>query len=416
MKYVLLMGRGIEGTGNTKYAVEFQEFLENQGHDVITFANADKKWGREKSHANKIKLISYSNYEDKIRKECENADCVFVLSVPAINYDWTSQDAFYNIITDLSTIGVKLVYIQVDHKMQSIKRNFYADFMYMDFVEKFDIIFTHSKRGDFVRFCENNGLNIKRLICSSGDILGFNGINGFNFEKYKSLWTDDKEYKTIRFMGRSAAWKGPWLVRDLHQKYFKEQDYITILEGIEGSIGTVVELYKETKPERIPRDDVLIRLKTSDKNDLNNGTMTFERNMPTYVLPPYDNTFAMKRLAKASFGIELLLLDDNVLGDICEYAMMEIVAVGTIPIFRKKWGEKFKINGVPLIEFDTGVIFMDENNPTSAIEKMNELSDDKSLYDIERDKVYNFFKTYFDSSVIFSKIMEVVNDDNCENG
>ena len=62
-------------------------------------------------------------------------------------------------------------------------------------------------------------------------------------------------------MGRSANWKGPWLVRDLHEKHFKNHGYITILEGIEGSIGTVAELYKETKPERIPRDDVIIRLK-----------------------------------------------------------------------------------------------------------------------------------------------------------
>ena len=337
MKYILLMGRGIEGTGNTKYAVEFQEFLEKQGHDVMTLANADKKWGREKSHVNKIKLISYSNYEDEILKECKNADCVFVLSVPAINYDWMSQDAFYNIVAELSTAGVKLVYVQVDHKMQSIKRNFYADFMYMDFIEKFDVIFTHSKNCDFIRFCDENGLKIKKLYCSSD--LDVGEIFGLNFEKYKSLWTNDKEYKTIRFMGRSAGWKGPWLVRDLHTKYFKEQGYITILEGIEGSIGTVVELYKETKPERIPRDDVVIKLKTSDKNDLNEGKIKFDYNMPTYILPPYDNTLGMKRLSKSMFGIELLLLDDKILSDVYEYAMLEIVAVGIIPIFRKRWGD-----------------------------------------------------------------------------
>ena len=55
---------------------------------------------------------------------------------------------------------------------------------------------------------------------------------------------------------------------------------------------------------------------------------------------------------------------------------------------------------------------MDENNPMPAIEKMNLLADDFNLYNHERDKVYNFFKTYFDSNVIFNKIMEVVNDNN----
>lgn len=407
MNYTLLMGRGIEGTGNTKYAVEFQEYLEKNGHNVITIANSDKKWGREKSHPNKIKLMSFS-YVDDVYKLCKNADCVFVLSVPAKNYDWLSQDGFCQILEKLHDDKIKLVYIQVDHKMQSIKRNFYDDVLYTDVLEMFDIVFTHSKNSDFVKFCNDNDITLNKLICSSD--LGVGEIFGLNFEKYRPIWCDNKDYKTIRFMGRSATWKGPWLVRDLHTKYFKDRGYITVLEGIEGSIGTVVELYKETKPERIPRDDVIIKLKTADKNDLNEDKLIFERNKPTYILPPYDNTLGMKRLAKSTFGIELLLLDDKILSDVYEYAMLEIVAVGTIPIFRKHWGEKFKINDTPLIELDTGIIFMDENNPVEALKQMNELSDNKSLYEQERLKVYDFFKRHFDSNVIFSKIMEKVDE------
>ncbi len=408
MKYVLLMGRGIEGTGNTKYAVEFQEYLEEQGHQVITIANSDKKWGREKSHPNKIRLMSFANNESKITGDCLDADCVFVLSVPAKNYDWFSQDSFYNIIDELSNNKVKLVYIQVDHKMQSINRNFYSDVAYVDILEKFDLVFTHSKHCDFLRFCDNYGVNIKRILCASD--LNVGEIFGLNFDKYKDIWSDEKEYRTIRFMGRSAGWKGPWLVRDLHEKYFKQNNYITVLEGIEGSIGTVAELYKETKPARIPRDDVKIMLNTSDRNNLNAGKIEFERNMPTYILPPYDNTYGMKRLAKSMFGIELLLLDDSILSDVYEYAMLEIVAVGTIPIFRKRWGEKFKINDTSLTDLDTGIIFMDENAPEEAIKIMNRLSENKELYDAEREKVFNFFKRYFDSKVIFERIMEVVNE------
>lgn len=408
MKYVLLMGRGIEGTGNTKYAVEFQEYLEKQGHHVTTIANSDKKWGREKSHPNKIRLMSFADEETQITEICKTADCVFVLSVPAKNYDWFSQDSFYNVICDLKSNGIKSVYIQVDHKMASIKRNFYSDFMYTDVLEKFDIIFTHSDNCDFIVFCKENGLTIENLFCAKD--LSVGEIFGINFEKYKDFWVNEKSYKTIRFMGRSAAWKGPWLVRDLHEKFFKTKGYVTILEGIEGSIGTVAELYKETKPERIPRDDVIVRLKTSDKKSLDAGTMTFEPHNPTYILPPYDNTLGMKRLAKSMFGIELLLLDDKILSDVYEYAMLEIVAVGTIPIFRKKWGKRFLVNGKPIIEHDTGIIFMDEQDPSSALEEMDRLADDKNAYENQRIKVYDFFKRYFDSSVIFDKLMEKTNE------
>lgn len=53
---------------------------------------------------------------------------------------------------------------------------------------------------------------------------------------------------------------------------------------------------------------------------------------------------------------------------------------------------------------------MDENAPTAAIEKMNELAENPEQYEEERVKVFNFFKTYFDSNVIFERIMEAVNE------
>ena len=39
MNYVILMGRGVEGTGNTKYAVELQSYIESIGHICRTLAN-----------------------------------------------------------------------------------------------------------------------------------------------------------------------------------------------------------------------------------------------------------------------------------------------------------------------------------------------------------------------------------------
>lgn len=408
MKYVLLMGRGIEGTGNTKYAVEFQEYLENQGHFVTTIANSDKKWGREKSHVNKIKLMSFADEENTITEICKNCDYVFVLSVPAKNYDWFSQDSFYNVICDTVDAGVKCIYIQVDHKRASIARNFYSDYAYIDILEKFDMIFTHSQKCDFIDFCKENGLKTKKMICAKD--LGVGEIFGINFDKYMHLWRNEKEDKVIRFMGRSANWKGPWLVRDLHEKFFKSRGYITILEGIEGSIGTVTELYKETKPNRIPREDVIIKLTSSNKKALDSGKINFERYVPTYVLPPYDNVRGMDRLSRSTFGIELLLLDDKVLGDVYEYAMLEMVAVGVVPIFRKRWGEKFTVNGKPIIEQDCGIVFMDENDPTDALDLMDKLSQNKELYNVFRNKALKFFKENFDSKVIFSKILEATNE------
>lgn len=410
MKYVLLMGRGIEGTGNTKYAVELQEFLKKQNNECITIANNDKKWGREKSHPNLIQQKSFGLEWESILETCVSSDVVIVLSTPAKNYDELSKLGFYDVIKSTFERGVKIIYIQVDHKIQSINRNFYADWEYMDIFDYFTAVFTHSRDGDFVKFCENNGIITKNFVY--GDDGCFVGINGLNWDKYRKYWKSisEKTPGTLKFVGRSAVWKGPWLVRDIHDEFLRDDGYITSLEGIEGSIGTVKELYEETSPIRIPRDDVLLCLKTEDKKSLDAGTFKFERNKPVYVFPPYDNTKMLERLSKCDFGIELLMLEDRVLKNIMEYAMMEIVAVGTIPVFRKRWGEMFKVNGKPLIEYDCGTIFMDEKHPREAIEQMNTIRNAESMYDSMREKAFNFYSTYFNSERNFGELVRLINE------
>ena len=411
MRYVLLMGRGIEGTGNTKYAVELHSYLEKNGHSCITIANSDKKWGREKSHPNHIIQLSFENEENVISAMCKDADVVIVLSTPAKNYPEFSKIAFYDVIKETFESGVKVIYIQVDHKIQSINRNFYADWEYTDIFDYFTKVFTHSRESDFVRFCDNNGIVTDNFIY--GDDGCFVGINGLDWDKYKKYWKpmSDKTPGTLKFIGRSANWKGPWLVRDIHDKYLKN-DFITTLEGIEGSIGTVKELYKETKPIRIPRDDVLIHMSTEDKKKLDSGNFKFEYDKPVYVLPPYDNEKALERMSKCYFGIELLLLEDKVLKNIMEYAMMEIVAVGTIPVFRKRWGEMFKVDGKPLIEHDCGTIFMDESNPEKAIIEMQMLRTARNPYDYEqmRKKAFDFYSKYFNSERNFGELVRLINE------
>jgi hypothetical protein len=412
MKYVLLMGRGIEGTGNTKYAVELQKYLESTGNECVTIANADKKWGREKSHPNKIELRSFELEEEYITDICLNSDVIIILSTPAKNYEYFSKLAFHDILLTCSNNHKNVVYIQVDHKIQSINRNYYVDDEFIDFFDYITKIIAHSRNGDFTKFCNKNYIDTSKFIY--GDDIGFCGINGLDWEAYAGYWKhfEEKEYKTIKFIGRSAVWKGPWLLRDIHYNYLKDYGFTTTIEGIEGSIQTVPELYKETKPSRIPRDDVIIRLKTEDKKSLNLNTMSFKKYEPAYILPPYDNSFAMDRMSRQDFGIELLMLDDDVLQNIMEYAMMEIVAVGTIPVFRKRWGEMFKVNGKPIIEHECGTIFMDEKNPQEAINEMLLLVEDENAYNTMRNQAFNFYSKHFSSERNFKILINCINGGN----
>lgn len=415
-KYLVVLGRGLEGCGVTKIAIEFTNYVNTLGNgfEAKILANNDKKWGRENCHSHSAVQYSFANNLSAIKAEIMKYDVIFAMSVPAKKFEDASKDNFCNAIEYAHRVGKKVVLAQWDHKIQSISRNMYADEKYWKLFENVDLMLNHSYTNDFaLKFIKKNGIQLKKLICR-GD--GINNLFGIDFEALKPFWKtfEQKDAKTIKFIGRSAGWKGPWKFRDLHDAYFRKNGYISTIEGIELSIGVLPELYKETKPSRIPRDDVKLALTKNDAIAIANGTYLYERNMPTYILPPYNHDEAMERLSKCQFAIELIMMDDNLSKDIVENAMMEMVAVGCIPIFRKRWGEVFTIDGKPLAEYGiekTGTVFLDEEHPEEAIQLMEKLVSSKEEYEKCRNAAYNFYKGCFDNSVIYSKVLSIINED-----
>lgn len=420
-KYLIMLARGIEGSGCTKLAIEICKYFTSKSIDAKLIAGSDKKWGREKAHAYEIEKISFKTELDKLIAIANDYTDIIVVSVPAKNYEKEVKDNFVHFIDTMHSNGKHIVYFQCDHKIHSINRNMYADkdkstdeMVYKDFFNSFDVVVTHSLEGDFMNFCSKHNMPLKNVITSNGN--GVNGINGMDFEVMKKFWKpfEEKEHRTIKYIGRSAAWKGPYLFRDMHEKVFKKNGYISTCEGIELSLGSLQFLFK--MPERILRSDTCLCHDKADVKALNDGTFNFERDHVIYMFPPYDHDPAMERLSKCQFGIELLILADKMAKDVMELAMFEIVSVGCIPVFRKKWCEMFKINGKSIYDYgfeQTGTIMLDEDNPDEAVELMNKLSDDKEMYDKYRNIAFNFYSSVFSSNVIFENLFKMI--DNCIN-
>ena len=90
-----------------------------------------------------------------------------------------------------------------------------------------------------------------------------------------------------------------------------------------------------------------------------------------------------------------------------------MVAVGAIPVFRKHWAEKFRVDGKTLAEWgekESGTIFMDENNPEPAIKKMDAIAANPLLYDRMRDNAYTFYKKYFDINVVCKLLIDQIDE------
>ena len=413
MKNILIcLARGIEGCGCSKIAIEFNNYINSlDGYKSLVIANNDKKWGRENCHKHSIVQYSFANQLDELKAVVDSYDAMVVMSVPAKKYDDSSKDGFMALLEHAKSCGKKLVYMQFDHSIHSITRNFYADEKYQSFFSYFDLVCNHSYTNDFaIRFVQKRGIHLKKLVCRDEHI---NNLFGIDFDAMKHFWKpyNKKAMKTIKFIGRSAPWKGPYVFRDIHWSTLKQRGYISTLEGVELSIRAISDIFKELKPKRIVRDDVNLVVSKADVNDFNAGRYKFERNAPAYFLPPYDHDAAMERLSKNQFGIELVMLNDNLAKDVIENAMLEIVAAGTIPVFRKRWAELFTIDGKPLIDYgfeECGTVFMDESNPEQAAELMDKLAGDGEMYEKYRSIAYNFYRKYFDNSVIYKKVLEII--------
>lgn len=406
MKYGIFLGRGVEGCGNTKYAIELQNGIK-ETDECITIAARDKNWGRSKAHNHNI--IQYHLYNDKERiistfKQC---DTIIILSVPPINAEFETTESFMEILERLQDKHV--VYINVDHRAPSIKRNFYYDIMYNDFFKLCNRVITHNKGNDLHVVALEMGLDPSTIITPEFPTL--NLLDFADGEKYIRPY-DDKEPKSIHFLGRRADWKGIYEVKRLQYEYLGKHGFTTVMEGIERDIGSLKFLYKEVKPDKIAHDDVIIC------NEGNKSKLYFKGKLPTvpgnpaYIIGPYNHDEAMERLGASMFGIELLMLPDKYLPHNMEYAMSEYVITGTVPIYRKRWGELFCVNNKPVISQDCGAIFVDENDMAASIDEILEVACNKELYMQRQNRVYDFFRSICDKKVILPQVLELINGNN----
>lgn len=416
MKYLLILGRGIEGAGNTRNAIDYSKWLNENGHEARVIAYCDRAFGRSNAHegVKDFKRFKLSNGIESILPEIDWADTIFMLSVPVKKISDEIKDNFIETVKYANSKHIPQAYFQLDHNLQSIHRNFYSDEKYYSFFSYMDVVFTHSLQNDFCdKFIKNNGIALNRLVVRSEKV---SNVFGIDFDSMRAkYWTpyEEKEKKSLRFIGRAAIWKGPWVVKDIHTKFLRKDGYITYLEGIESALHSIQYIFKSLHPRILDDNNISLLKYRADAKAVDNGTYKFERDKPVYLLPPYNNNLCMGRLAHTEYGIELLFLKDYFLENTIENAMLEIVAVGAIPVFRKHWAEKFLVGGKTLAEWgekETGTIFMDENDPESAIKKMNSIAANKACYDRMRENAFAFYKKYFDIGAVCKQLIEEIDE------
>lgn len=395
MKVAIIMGRGIEGCGVTKFTVEQTKWLAKNSHEFIVYASKDKSWTRKNAHdVSNVVQFKFAKADEmgKMIADCNTADMVIINSLPSVSHP---KECIEQFIRFLNEVKRPVVLIQHDHSSLSIKRNAAIE----ESVQRADVLFGHSTTNDFARYVEEKtgGGGLAGFLDddSGKTILPFQP--GIDFNDVRAmLWRDIDQTDPMmnKWIGRTTSWKGYKQMFAFHNQYLRPNGYITTLEGIEKSPAYLA--FKE-----------LSEFHGHIGDDIT--SVTLAKDEPAYVFGPYVNTEMLKRMSKCGFGYQLSVLDQRFIQRSIEYTHCELACAGVVPVFLKAYGDRctHRYFGKRLTECDnSGTIWLDDDNMGPAFELLDQLAKDKAMRDEYRVMAFEFYKLHQDSQYTFSKMME----------
>lgn len=396
MKVCILMARGVEGCGVTKFTVEQMDWFIKNGHDVKVVSSADKKYTRHSAHVlqNHIALKFAKDY-DQLVKEVNDCEILIINSVPANNFPQEAIDSYLKMLDNISN-KVRVVTYQHDHRAASLRRNAGL----FETIQRSDILFSHSPQGDFDQKI------MKEAFPNTLDALFGDDPKieppVYNFQPSMNLQViRDKFWKPVseintdihRWIGRTTSWKGYDLMIPFHDSHLEPAGKTTILEGIEKSPAFIV--VKEKYKIQVHKDTTTI--------DIAPGQCS-------QIAGPYINSQMLERMSRSGFGYQLSKLPPQYMYRSLEYTHLELACSGTIPVFHRIQGNQLRhrVEDKKLTEYDSGIIWLDNDNKDEVLEQIKELSSNKALYDKTREKAYEFIHYHQDSEYCFKEQFDIM--------
>lgn len=341
MKIAQVLGRGIEGAGVSRYAYEMNQWLLKNNYQADVLVINEKKWPRMKKAPIKVYETIDQYNTDELVNLFNSYDYIFIHSVPSIKHSKDCQDRFKEAVERTST---PKVIFQNDHKLQSLSRN--ANFL--DICKSCDRIASFGINTPFY-------LKVKDVLGEQEALNRYVHLHN-SFDTSKLLqYQKENHLNRITYLGRYATFKDPKRMLSLLNVNTTHNCELECI-GIERSIGAVSNFFWIDPKTPILNDKIefFTQLQPVENRDFNK----------LYVFGPYDWEEGVEALSNSMFGASFYHLPPETYGDNIEYAQVEMVGVGCIPIFDYGFGESVHAyeNGVStgkrLIDIENFAVFL----------------------------------------------------------
>ncbi|MNM64836.1 DNA alpha-glucosyltransferase [compost metagenome] len=381
-KIAMVFGQSIEGCGVTRTGTEAQLWCNKNGVDFTIYSYDERMYNRREAHELKFESFMKDDIPN-IVQQLNIYDVVIFNSYPSSKFENDTIKAFYeDLVKKITT--VKVGFMHELNKTNTDKIPYLVGMMnQMDVIMNFSEETWFSKTISELLPSKKLGERVKKFTM------------WFNFDEleqeYRNKYSlNDKERKLL-YLGRWTTMKVPRRVLDLAPLLRNDDPtFLYELRGIERSIGAKCDIFDH------PNTLDLTGKKAPEE------TTGF---VPVY--GPYVRNEGMAELAKSLFGASFYRMPKapKDYGDRMEYTQIETIAVGTIPVFDKHWGENNRTrDGRRYIDIPFSAIYSDENDLQGTTDKLIEVANNPELQQKYRDTSFEIVKQEFSADIVLPEM------------
>jgi len=397
MNIAILLGRGTEGCGVTRVTIEHQNWFRKNGHTCEVYTMIDKfkgKYVRTNSQENEFRVFKQEEACDVVKIiEDDKVDVVGYYSLPSVKYNDNAKDNFLKRLVK----GIhkpKKIMFQFDHKKASLNRNYAM----LEIASEMDLLFTHSLTSAFGKLINENKINVPLIKMSQG--FDFN-----NLTKYRKDISQLE--KKLTFFSRFGIFKDPLRMIKLFP-YLRDLGFLCEMNGIEKSLAAMKLIYNI----EIPIHHEYARL--MQKYNLPKLRENLSLN-ELHIFGAYNRSVGLEQLSTSMFGCDFYNLEESAYGDMIEYAMLEIIGVGSIPIFDSHFGEHvfLKNTKTKLIDIPNFAIWSNKKDGYEDVaNQMNEIYNSQKLIKQYRDTSLEVAMIHANQNDAMNEILKNINNIN----
>ena len=375
MKIAFIFGKGLDGCGVEKVGYEWQRY---DPENIPVYSLAERSFVRSGGHIKNAISVKPSEMQEISKKLNDEYDIVVLNSYPSPLHSKESVVSFYK---DLVLKLEKPIVVSMMHEIK--RANFDRIPLHLAIANASDVVFNFSTKTDY-------SVEVSKVLTNKklGERIARMKLP-FTVSDYdKYIIPYNQKDRRLIYTGRWTTMKDPARLIDL---YPMRKDLNMSIHGIERSIGA--------------KFDIIDRSNYKAKFEEYNDGEVIES------FGPYEYQQGMELLSKSMFGYSGFRLprEPHNYGDRFEYTQMEIMAVGTVPMFDKHYGENnIDENGKRFIDNPQIAIWSDREDLQGTMDQLLDIANSETLYNQHIEASREFVRQEADASIVIPRMIEYI--------